>query len=324
MKRPDARFFAFFAFILAFLPVGRVASWAQVQSRVFLNGVSTPVFFNDGDSFSVLEGPLRGTRARLAGFNTLESTGPIHQWGPWHPFELYVIAKRATLNARRGTWHCTSNMRQDSYGRLLWYCPDLAVDQIRKGLAMAYSVDDRPARFEYIRAQRLAQQERRGMWHFGVPDFIVTSVHSSDEDPSRSSNYNRLISSEDGHSEKWEHHDQYGVCELICAEDIHVDHGRIDDAVRALREDPELGPMLQGLYDNELINVVSRYARRSELPEWLSEDHPSLSEVLTARLAAMDDAGAFGERVRARGACVMYVPFNRWYGQNRASCLDHH
>ena len=66
---------------------------AEPASQVFLNGVPTPVFFNDGDSFRILEGPLKGTKARLAGFNTLESYGPVHQWGGWHAKELYAIAK---------------------------------------------------------------------------------------------------------------------------------------------------------------------------------------------------------------------------------------
>ena len=34
---------------------------AEVATRVFLNGSVTPVYFNDGDSFRVLAGPLKGT-----------------------------------------------------------------------------------------------------------------------------------------------------------------------------------------------------------------------------------------------------------------------
>ena len=89
---------------------------AEPASKVFLNGVPAPVYFNDGDSFRVLSGKFAGLKGRLAGFNTLESYGPVHQWGTWTYKEMYVLAKMATLNARRGTWSCTSR-----YGnRHLW------------------------------------------------------------------------------------------------------------------------------------------------------------------------------------------------------------
>ena len=54
----------------------------------------------------------------------------------------------ATLNARWGVWHCTSDLSRDGYGRILWDCPDLAVDHLSKGLAHAMNVDDEPARAE--------------------------------------------------------------------------------------------------------------------------------------------------------------------------------
>ena len=99
---------------------------AVPASKVFLNGVPTPVFFNDGDSFRVLSGPLAGTRARLQGFNTLESYGRCHQWGDWTRRELGHYATLGTLNAQRGVWNCTSDMKKDFYGRILWNCKDLA------------------------------------------------------------------------------------------------------------------------------------------------------------------------------------------------------
>ena len=54
---------------------------AKPQTRVLINSHPTPVYFNDGDSFTVLEGPLKDTKTRLSGFNTLESFGPAHRWG---------------------------------------------------------------------------------------------------------------------------------------------------------------------------------------------------------------------------------------------------
>lgn len=188
---------------------------ARPVSRVFLNGSPAPVFFNDGDSFTVLGGPLEGTKARLAGYNTLETFGPVHRWGNWDPHEMYVLSKMATLNARRGIWHCYSDLKRDGYGRILWDCPDLAEDQIRKGLAHAMTVTKDPAPARYIAAQKLAMAERRGMWAHGTVPFVLTSLHSNDEGY-EGVTYNRLVSTEDGHSEKWIHKDIYGECQEIC------------------------------------------------------------------------------------------------------------
>ena len=76
------------------------AASAEPASQVFLNGVPTPVFFNDGDSFRILEGPLKGTKARLAGFNTLESYDLFISGVIGMP-KNFIIAKMATLNASR-------------------------------------------------------------------------------------------------------------------------------------------------------------------------------------------------------------------------------
>jgi hypothetical protein len=121
-----------------------------------LNGVATPVVFNDGDSFRVLGGPLTGAKARLSGFNTLESHGAVHQWGDWTAKEMYILAKLATHNARDNVWECTSDGKTDGYGRMLVFCPGLAKEQIRLGLAHAMSIDDTPADAELLAAQREA------------------------------------------------------------------------------------------------------------------------------------------------------------------------
>ena len=68
----------------------------------------------------------------------------VHVWGDWTAKELYVIAKLATLTARRGEWSCEGDGKKDGYGRLLLFCRDLAKDLIGKGLAHNYSVDENP------------------------------------------------------------------------------------------------------------------------------------------------------------------------------------
>ncbi len=293
----------------------------QPMTRVFLNGVPTPVFFNDGDSFRVLEGPLAGTTARLAGFNTLESFGPVHRWGSWNAYELYINAKMATLNARWGTWHCTSDLRRDGYGRILWDCPDLAVDHIRKGLAHAMNVDDEPARAQYLWAQRQAMAERRGMWAHGAPEFVLTSAHSADEDSSRDFHYNRRVSTRFGHSESVRHRDTYLECQMVCHDETAVDFERTDAAAARLLETPELNASLARFDTVHLSQLVWRWARTHEMPTWLPAE---LVAPVRARLEAFEREGAFGQVRTQAGACFRYVDFRRRYGAQRASCLDEH
>ncbi|MBR57207.1 MAG: nuclease [Myxococcales bacterium] len=216
-----------FSLFLLFLSA---SAQAEPATLVYLNGKATPVFFNDGDSFRVLAGPLAGSKARLQGFNSLESYGAVHSWGTWHARELYVNAKLATLNARKGVWNCTSDMKRDTYGRILWDCPDLAVDQIKKGLAHAMTVTSDPASPVLLSAQKEAIDNRRGMWAHGVPEYVLTSLHSIEERPGQSQTYNRLVSSQDGHSKKWKHSNRYSECQKVCHETgacvVYVDYRR--------------------------------------------------------------------------------------------------
>lgn len=294
---------------------------ADAYSRVFLNGVPVPVYFNDGDTFRVMDGPLRGTPCRLGGFNTLESYGPVHQWGDWHPYELYVLAKAATYNGRQGTWHCTSSGERDGYGRLLTECPDLAVDQIRKGYAHAMTIDDTPSPPEYLRAQHEAIRERRGIWAHGVPDFVMTSLHSISEYPGRDSTYNRRVSTRDGHSESRRHAETYSECQWVCDTETRVDEERVRAAARRLREDRSLAQGLAGMYNLNLEAMVSRFVRTGEIPGSVpSAMHPAL----VSRLTQERDHGLLGGTREELGSCGLYVQFERRYGSDRAECLRGH
>ncbi|MEO1174546.1 MAG: thermonuclease family protein, partial [Myxococcota bacterium] len=119
---------------------------AEAATMVFVNGQAGPAYFNDGDTLKVTGGPMAGTRARLAGFNTLESYGPVHRWGDWTHKELYFNAKQATLFSRRGVWHCEGDGARDGYGRLLLECDDLAIALIREGLAHALTITAEPSK----------------------------------------------------------------------------------------------------------------------------------------------------------------------------------
>lgn len=207
---------ALFISLLFSISVSAVHYLGQVRTEVRLNGQVAPVFFNDGDSFLVLAGPYEGTRARIAGFNTLESYGPVHQWGDWTAKELYVLAKKATLNAQRGSWNCVSSGEKDTYGRILWKCDDLAASQLERGLAHTMTVTRHGAEEQFQSIQRAAMAAKRGIWAHGVPKYILTSAHSLDEDFGKQQTYDRFVSTVDGHSEKVAHSRVSEPCSQIC------------------------------------------------------------------------------------------------------------
>ena len=313
---------------------------AEPASKVFLNGVPSPVYFNDGDSFRVLAGQFSGSKARLSGYNTLESYGPVHGWGAKSLRELYVNAKQGTLNARRGpcwddargggglkpgcnaAWHCTSDLKRDGYGRILWWCPDLAYDQVRKGLAHVMSVDG-PGEPKLIEAQRLAISERLNMWARGVPEFVLTSTHSFSEPYAQEmgSAYNRLVSVADGHSQKWLHKREYGECEAVCRMAV-VDVEAIVSAAEVVKRDPTIvkgaltmGELVAGYDAEALIKIVRRFAETGEV--YLAA--PEHVEALAKVLGPMRKAGKLGEL--RMDSCMIYTSFNRRYGSNAAPCM---
>jgi endonuclease YncB( thermonuclease family) len=293
---------------------------AEPASRVFLNGVPSPVFFNDGDSFRVLGGRHQGVKARLGGFNALETPGPVHQWGRWTAKELYVNAKQAALHGRRGVWRCTSKMETDTYGRTLWWCPDLAEDLIRRGLAHALSITDQPADAKLLEAQAEAIRERRGMWAHGVPDYILTSLHSADTDLQGKGTYNRLVSTRDGSSLRWLHDDVYKECDVICDEGVDT-KVRTDAAIATLREDPSTkGLLTDATYkdDKRMTLLVNDFNRGRSFAKRLAKaEHEAPIRAVLERLKAEGKLG----RTVAMPACHVYVMFERRYGGGKAACL---
>ena len=288
----------------------------EARTRVILNGVPTPVVFNDGDSFRVLGGPMTGAKSRLSGFNTLESHGPVHQWGSWTAKELYVIAKMATYNARDHVWECTTDGKTDGYGRMLVFCPGLAKDQIRKGFAHAMSVDDTAADAELLAAQREAIAARRGIWAHGVPDYVLTSLHSIEEDTEDRGVYNRLVSTVDGHSVKWKHEVKYEECARVCHMVYAVDETKCDDVVARLQR--EQAALIAGLDEAGLKKVVREFARHHHVTIPVPG---AQQEKLQAVLLDWAAKGAFGAQQEREEACMIHVDFKRRYGGARAQCL---
>jgi len=313
---------ALLALTLLTLTVG--AAHAEPATKVFLNGVPTPVFFNDGDSFRVLSGKFQGSKARLSGYNTLESYGPAHQWGPWTAHEMFVLAKMGTSNARNGVWHCSSDGKLDTYGRTLWWCPELAADQIRKGLAHVLSVDSKPGHPDLIKAQDEAKAARRGMWAHGIPGFVLTSLHSLAEEVGDEGAYNRLVSSVDGHSLKWVHNETYAECALVC-DDGAEEKSRLDAAVVALNADPTVAPFIKGAggarpySEDELEVIASNFARKKDIAPLLKR--PEHLAAFTAVLDKLRAADQLGRVVQEPAACMIYVDFKRRFGGGRAACL---
>ncbi len=295
---------------------------AEAKTLVMVNGKPMPVFFNDGDSFRVLEGGLSGTRARLAGFNTLESHGPVHRWGAASAKEMYVIAKMATLFGRRGTWTCNSELEKDTYGRALFECPDLREALVRKGLAHAMTVTAEPASDRLLEAQREAQEAGRGLWSQGVPRWIITSLHSIDERPDKPTAYNRIVSTRDGHSEKWRHTRQLKECEEVCLYGVKMDEMGIKKAAQAIRADPRIAPFLvteswfrPARHFGVLLEV---YGMTGSIAHWVPKE---MRETFRTVLKELEEAGHI---VFERGeiqSCMIYVPFKRWHGNDRAKCL---
>ena len=179
---------------------------------VVLNGVRMGVRWSDGDSFKFTAGPHKKRGTRLAGFNTLESYGPVHRWGDWTAAELFAIATSSAEIAVTREWNCRWDGKADGYGRMLIDCPDLSKEMIRQGHGMAFTVEGE-ADPELLKAQRQAQKEKKGMWAKGVPAGIVSSLHSAHE---KDQVYNRVVDTRSGAAKEMPHAKVYETCQEVC------------------------------------------------------------------------------------------------------------
>jgi len=186
------------------------------QGLVILDGELTAARWDDGDTFSVR--PATGgrkIRARLKGYNTLESYGPVHRWGEWTAEELYKLAKEAGVVARSHSWICHVTNESGGYGRKTADCPGLRRRLLADGLAHAFAIDQQPNPGD-LQIQQQAITQRKGMWSKGAPEKIITSLHSSDEQRQKGSSYNRLCSTRTGFADVELHRDYYSLCEEVC------------------------------------------------------------------------------------------------------------
>ena len=293
---------------------------AEPRSLVKLNGKEYMVYYNDGDSFRVLAGDLSGSKARLGGFNTLESYGPVHSWGDWTTKELYVIAKMGTYNARKGVWDCTSDLKKDTYGRTLWRCPELSADQIRKGLAHAMSITADSAHPDDVQAQKEARQNKRGMWAHGIPEYVLTSIHSVNERSGDRPAYNRLVSSIDGHSLKWKHRDVYEECQNVCWKPTPADQQKRFTQ----RWRKRVGASAEAYSESDAQKITAYFLEHKKQIQTIdgitwndTQDVKAINKVLEA----MKEEGWVDAALSDVQTCMIYVDFRRRFGTGRAVCL---
>jgi micrococcal nuclease len=196
---------------------------AQKQA-IWLDGANERVNWNDGDSFRIIGGIRDGQKARLVGYNTLESYGPVHFWGDGNGWDLYRTHKAAQELAKSEQWECDSQGSADGYGRILVICPKLRERLIAEGLAHVYAYGKEEADPALLALQMDAQNRRVGMWRYGIPRGIVTSVHSIDErgdedEPSkepRKKSYNRVADTRTGKTWAVEHEKIFKPCDVFC------------------------------------------------------------------------------------------------------------
>jgi micrococcal nuclease len=191
----------------------------DAEGVIVLNGERTQVSWSDGDSFDFKSGPWVGQGTRLVGFNTLEAYGPVHRWGDWTREELYELAKSGAVVAAREAWECTTQGEPDAYGRVLVDCPKLARVMALEGVGLAYAVRGKPPP-RVLDAMHQAQRARRGVWAKGVPDGIITALHSRDEDTAGKypTAANRVLNTRTGEAQLRKHMDTYRLCEEVCLE----------------------------------------------------------------------------------------------------------
>ena len=209
------------------LTAGLLAPSAEAQAKdakgkagasaVTLNGVRVDVRWSDGDSFKIKDGRFKGVGTRLRGYNTLESFGPVHQWGTFTGEELYTQAKDAKYEANSQVWDCTTDPNdRDHYGRLLVTCPKLIEHMVAVGAAHLFAIDETPDP-KAVAAQLAAIKAKKGIWAKGVPKMLLTSLHSLDEQDWKEA-YNRAADPLTGKAVKILHKETYTECQQVCME----------------------------------------------------------------------------------------------------------
>jgi len=204
------------------------AMTAEYPSVLFLDGQYVLASWDDGDTFKSPRPDDEPLKARLAGYNTLESYGPVHRWGDWDPAELYLLSKEAADVASSEAWTCDDTGKGGGYGRALVDCPDLRRALLERGLAHSFVMNGEPLPDD-LAAQQEAIRTGAGMWARGAPTWLTTSVHSLDEREGQIQTYNRVVNTQDGSVERRMHEETFASCTEVCPTDscmIYVPYER--------------------------------------------------------------------------------------------------
>ncbi|MCB9758457.1 MAG: nuclease [Alphaproteobacteria bacterium] len=187
--------------------------------RVVIDGQERAARWDDGDTFAIApDNPEeKPARARLAGFNTLESYGPVHRWGDWTAAELFKLSKEAGERAASQPWRCTDTGEGGGYGRMLVDCPELRQTLLSEGLAHVFAIDTPPDAND-VAVQQGAIQGRKGIWAKGAPEGLITSLHSLDEKPDQTATYNRVADLTTGMAQEVAHAETYAPCQEVCVQ----------------------------------------------------------------------------------------------------------
>ena len=153
------------------------------------------------------------------------------------------------------------------------------------------------------------------MWAHGVPEYVLTSLHSIDERSNRKYAYNRLVSSRDGHSEKWMHQEKYKECQTVCEQNIKIDDKNLDKLRAQLSANVEAKPVLEGSTDAELNHIIKMWLKTATVAAVIEKRDIS---VMKEALSALKSDGY---TTSTDGSCVVYVDFKRRFGGDKAKCL---
>lgn len=181
---------------------------------VLLDGVEIAVIWDDGDTFHGKAPDGSKIKARLAGYNTLESYGPVHQWGDWTEQELYAFAKESGVFASKTVWECTDTQKGGGYGRVLVDCPGLRKAMLENGFAHPFSIGGPSPEADLV-ALKVGIENKAGIWAKGAPKSVITSLHSQSEKPDKDA-YNRVCDLTTGECKERTHTDVYETCQKVC------------------------------------------------------------------------------------------------------------
>lgn len=150
------------------------------------------------------------------------------------------------------------------------------------------------------------------------PPFILTSIHSVEEDTEGHGTYNRLVSTEDGHSMKWQHYNKYSECSKVCFMEYEVDPSKVEEVMAELRKDIAVASIIEPLDDATLRKLVEGFARFHLVDREVPKDD---RDTLNTHLMGYVSKGSFGDAEPQASSCMIHIDFKRRFGTGRAACL---